>query len=79
MITKADIQNAGAISVRDASDVLPLTSAIVSVDDGGGGHGDQFSIRGGVTDGVLNPSQRPAAVAGENYSMPHGASNTRMP
>ena len=36
VITKADIQNVGAISVRD----VLKTATNLHIDDGGGGHGD---------------------------------------
>lgn len=49
VITKDDIQNVGAISVRD----VLKTATNLHIDDGGGGHGDQFTIRGSVTNDIL--------------------------
>lgn len=49
VITKEDIQNTGAISVRDALRTATNID-IVSVNHGGG---ENISIRGGDTDGVL--------------------------
>ena len=43
VITKEEIQNVGAISVRD---VLKTATNLVIL-DGGGGHGDKLSMRGG--------------------------------
>lgn len=64
VITKEDIQNTGAISVRDALRTATNID-IVSVNHGGG---ENISIRGGDTDGVLILVNG-RRVAGENYFM----------
>ena len=68
VITKEDIQNTGAISVRDALRTA-TNSDIVSVNHGGG---ENISIRGGDTDGVLILVNG-RRVAGENYFMSQGS------
>lgn len=72
VITKADIQNVGAISVRD----VLKTATNLHIDDGGGGHGDQFTIRGSVTNDILILVNG-RRIAGENI-YPNGSSNTRI-
>ncbi len=73
VISKKDIQNIGAISVRD---VLKTASSITIYDGGAYGHGDKLSMRGGSTNDILIlvNGQR---VAGENYFM-NGSSNTKI-
>lgn len=71
VITKADIQNVGAISVRD----VLKTATNLHIDDGGG-HGDQFTIRGSVTNDILILVNG-RRIAGENI-YPNGSSNTRI-
>lgn len=68
VITKEDIQNTGAISVRDALRTATNID-IVSVNHGGG---ENISIRGGDTDGVLILVNG-RRVAGENYFMSQGS------
>lgn len=68
VITKDDIQNTGAISVRDALRTATNID-IVSVNHGGG---ENISIRGGDTDGVLILVNG-RRVAGENYFMSQGS------
>lgn len=68
VITKEDIQNTGAISVRDALRTATNID-IVSVKHGGG---ENISIRGGDTDGVLILVNG-RRVAGENYFMSQGS------
>lgn len=72
VITKEEIQNIGAISVRD----VLKTATNVYIADGGGGHGDHFSIRGGDTNDVLILVNG-RRVAGENM-YPNGSGNTRI-
>lgn len=72
VITKADIQNVGAISVRD----VLKTATNLHIDDGGDGHGDQFTIRGSVTNDILILVNG-RRIAGENI-YPNGSSNTRI-
>lgn len=71
VITKDDIQNVGAISVRD----VLKTATNLHIDDGGG-HGDQFTIRGSVTNDILILVNG-RRIAGENI-YPNGSSNTRI-
>ena len=68
VMTKEDIQNTGAISVRDALRTATNID-IVSVNHGGG---ENISIRGGDTDGVLILVNG-RRVAGENYFMSQGS------
>lgn len=68
VITKEDIQNTGAISVKDALRTATNID-IVSVNHGGG---ENISIRGGDTDGVLILVNG-RRVAGENYFMSQGS------
>lgn len=68
VITKEDIQNTGAISVRDALRTATNID-IVSVNHGGG---ENISIRGGDTVGVLILVNG-RRVAGENYFMSQGS------
>lgn len=68
VITKEDIQNTGAISVRDALRTATNID-IVSVNHGGG---ENISIRGGDTDGVLILVNG-RILAGENYFMSQGS------
>lgn len=72
VITKADIQNVGAISVRD----VLKTATNLHIADGGGGHGDQFTIRGSVTNDILILVNG-RRIAGENI-YPNGSGNTRI-
>lgn len=72
VITKTDIQNVGAISVRD----VLKTATNLHIDDGGGGHGDQLTIRGSITNDILILVNG-RRIAGENI-YPNGSSNTRI-
>ena len=72
VITKEDIQNAGAISVRD----VLKTSTSIHIQDGTGGHGDHFSIRGSGTNDILFLING-RRIPGEN-AFPNGSGNTRI-
>ncbi len=61
VITREEIQNIGAISVRD---VLKTATNLV-IFDGGGGHGDKMSMRGGNSNDILLLVNG-RRVAGEN-------------
>ena len=72
VITKEEIQDIGAITVRD---VLKTANNMIII-DGGGGHGDHFSIRGSDTNNILFLING-RRVAGENM-YPNGSGNTRI-
>lgn len=72
VITKEDIEDAGAISVRD----VLKTASNLFIADGGGGHGDNLSLRGGDTDDILFLING-RRVAGENVYT-NGSGNSRI-
>ncbi len=72
VITKETIENVGALSVRDALQ----TATNLNMTLGGGGHGDEISLRGGSTDDILFLING-RRVAGENAYM-NGSGNSRI-
>lgn len=72
VITKEEIENVGAISVRD----VLKTSTSFNIADGGGAHGDHFSIRGSGTNDILFLING-RRIPGEN-AYPNGSGNTRI-
>ena len=72
VITKEEIQNVGAISVRD---VLKTATNLVIL-DGGGGHGDKLSMRGGNSNDILILVNG-RRIAGENMYA-NAAANARI-
>lgn len=72
VITKEEIQNTGAISVRD---VLKTATNLV-IFDGGGGHGDKLSLRGGNSNDILILVNG-RRIAGENMYT-NAAANDRV-
>ena len=72
VIDREEIENIGAVTVRD---VLKTANNMIIV-DGGGGHGDHFSIRGSSTNNILILVNG-RRVAGENMYA-NGSGNTRI-
>lgn len=72
VIHKEELEQTGAVTVRDA---LKSSTSII-IQDGGGGHGDNFTIRGGATDDILFLING-RRVAGEN-AYTNGSGNTRI-
>lgn len=72
VIDKEEIENVGAITVRDV--LKTATNLIIA--DGAGGHGDHFSIRGSGTNDILFLING-RRIAGENM-YPNGSGNTRI-
>ncbi len=64
------------MSALSASRDVLKTATNLHIDDGGGGHGDQFTIRGSVTNDILILVNG-RRIAGENI-YPNGSSNTRI-
>lgn len=71
VITREDIQNVGALTVRD----VLKTATNIYIADGGGGHGDHLSIRGSDSNDILILING-RRVAGENL-YGNGSGNNR--
>ncbi len=72
VIDKEEIENVGALSVRDVLE----TATNLNMTLGGGGHGDEISLRGGGTDDILFLFKG-RRVAGENVYT-NGSGNSRI-